>query len=137
VHPRMCLCAWSGWTAFLCRYQCQYCHCAWSVELAQLAASLNHYCAWSVKPVGLARTVYGYIRRIYIYIRRIYTVVYLLKPSYPYPYPYKWVYTGPYIYGLYAVYIRFCSFWSSFFLAPFLTELFLRSPFLLMYMILH
>jgi hypothetical protein len=48
--------------------------------------------------VGLARTVYGYIR--HIYTRRINMAVYLLKPPYLYPYPYKWVYTGPYIYGV-------------------------------------
>ena len=100
--------------------------------------------------IGLARTIYGYIRRY------IYTAVYLLKPPYRYPYPYKWVYTGPYItaykpyiYGIFNVFAvgvqgsipsnssLFCSFWSSSFLAPLLTELFLCFPFLLMYMFMH
>jgi len=102
--------------------------------------------------------IYGvYIRICWshgVYIRCIYTD--LLKPPYPYPYPYKWVYTGPYItaykpyiYGIFNVFAvgvqgsipsnssLFCSFWSSSFLAPLLTELFLCFPFLLMFMSLH
>ena len=97
-------------------------------------------------------TAYIYYQIYYgVYIRCIYTD--LLKPPYPYPYPYKWVYTGPYItaykpyiYGIFNVFAvgvqgsipsnssLFCSFWSSSFLAPLLTELFLCFPFLLMHM---